>query len=57
MVTVEVVSDLAVIDHEDRPRVVRVRRVRMVVKLGVQHLADPRHRRPPGTNSLGRDST
>ena len=54
MVPVEVVADLTVVDDEDRPRVVRVRRVGVVVKLGVQHLADAGYRRPPRPNSLGR---
>ena len=35
MVAVEVVADLAVVDDEDRPRVVRVRRVRVLEELGV----------------------
>jgi hypothetical protein len=51
-VPVEVVPDLTVVDDEDRPGVMRVRRVGMLVKLGVQHLADARHRRPPGLNLL-----
>ena len=55
MVPVEVVSDLTVIDDEDRPRVMRVGRVGVVLKLGVQHLADAGYRRPPRPNSLGGD--
>ena len=54
MVPVEVVPDLTVVDDEDRPGVMRVRRVGVLVKLGVQHLADAGYRRPPRPNSLRR---
>jgi hypothetical protein len=57
MVPVEVVPDLTVVDDEDRPGVMRVRRVGVLVKLGVQHLADAGHRRPPGPNLLRRNRT
>jgi hypothetical protein len=57
MLTIEVIADLAVVDDEDRPGVVRVRRVGMLVKLGVQHLADAGYRRPPGPNLLRRNRT
>ena len=57
MLAIEVVADLAVVDDEDRPGVVRMRRVGVLVKLGVQHLADAGHRRPPGPNLLRRNRT
>ena len=56
MVPVEVVPDLPFVDDEHVPRVVRMWRVRVLVELGVQHLADPRYRRPPGVDSLGRQN-
>jgi hypothetical protein len=54
---VEVVSNLTVVDDEDRPRVMRVRRIRVLVKLSVEHLADAGHRRPPGPNPFCRDGS
>jgi len=57
VVPVKVVPDLPFVDDEHVPRVVGMRRIRVLVELGVQHLADPRHRRPPGVDSLSRQST
>jgi hypothetical protein len=56
MVPVEVVPDLPFVDHEHVPRVMRMRRVRMLVKLGMQDLGDPRYRRLPGVDSFGRQN-
>ena len=44
---VQVVADRAVVDDEDRPGFVAVRRIGVTDEAGVEHLADPRHLRRP----------
>lgn len=50
LTAVEVVADRAVVDDEDRPGVVGVRRIRVVREPSVQHLSDPRDGRLPRTD-------
>jgi hypothetical protein len=56
LVAVEVVSDGAVVDDQQGPGVVGVRRVGVLGEPGVEHLGDPRDRRAPGADVLGRAS-
>ena len=51
---VQVVADRAVVDDEQRPRVVGVRRVGVVGEPRVEHLADARDRRLPGPDRAAR---
>jgi hypothetical protein len=52
LVPTEVVADCAVVDDEQRPDVVGVRRVCMLGEPGVQDLTDARHRRLPGEDGV-----
>jgi hypothetical protein len=47
-VAVEVVADRAVVDQQQRPRVVGVRGIGVVGEPRVQHFGQPRHARAPG---------
>ena len=47
---VKVIADRAVVDEEQRPRVVRMRLDSMLAERRVEHLADARHARLPGAD-------
>lgn len=47
---IEVVPDRALVDDEHRPRVVGVRRIRVVHESGMEHLVDAGNRRLPGAD-------